>query len=86
MRTPKGVNWRLTEFDAESSREDSTGSLDTCSLVLDSVFYTKPHRIVQEENQKSYRRCTEGICGLRQGQPPRLSGESKRRHAIEQRA
>jgi hypothetical protein len=64
MRTPKGVNWRLTEFDAESSREDSAGSLDTCSLVLDSILYTKPRHIVQEENQKSYRGCTGGICGL----------------------
>ena len=63
MRTPKGVSWRLTEFDAESSREDSAGSLDTCSLVLDSICYTKPFDIVQAENQKSYRQCTEGFVG-----------------------
>jgi hypothetical protein len=30
-----GVNWRLTEFDAASAREDSTESSDTGSLVLD---------------------------------------------------
>jgi len=34
MRTPEGVSWRLTEFDAESHREDSAGSPDTGSLVL----------------------------------------------------
>ncbi len=49
----KGVNWRLTELDAKSSREDSAGSSDTQSLVLDSIFYTRRTRGVQEENQKS---------------------------------
>ena len=33
-----GVKWRLTEFDAGSYREDSAGSSDTCSLVLDLMF------------------------------------------------
>ena len=52
----KGVSWRLTEFDAENPRVDSAGSPDTQSLVLDSICYTKPHQVAQEENQKSYRR------------------------------
>jgi len=41
-------------LDAKSPREGSTGSSDTQSLVLGSIFYTKPHGIAQEENQKSY--------------------------------
>jgi hypothetical protein len=48
-----GVSWRLTEFDAKNYREDSAGSLDTCSLVLDSICYTKVNGIVQGGNQKS---------------------------------
>jgi hypothetical protein len=49
----KGSVWRLTELDAKSHREDSAGSPDTQSLVLDSICYTKPHRIPQGENKKS---------------------------------
>ena len=41
-------------MDVKSHREDSAGSPDTQSLVLDSIFYTKPVGIAQEENQKSY--------------------------------
>jgi hypothetical protein len=77
MRTPKGVSWRLTELDAKNCREDSAGSSDTCSLVLDSIFYTKPLGITQEENQKSYRRCTEGISGQWSDGRPRPSRASR---------
>ena len=43
------------------------------SLVLDSIFYTKPHGIAQEENQKSYRRCTEAILSQWSDGRPRPS-------------
>ena len=52
----KGASWRLTEFDAENPRVDSAGSLDTCSLVLDSIFYTKAFGIAQGGNKESYGR------------------------------
>jgi len=61
MRTPKGVSWRLTELDAQSRREDSAGSSDTQSLVLGSIFYTKPPGFAQGGDQKSYCGRTEGI-------------------------
>jgi hypothetical protein len=54
MRTPDRGQLEATEFDAKNCREDSAGSLDTCSLVLDSIFYTKVFWIVQGGNQKSY--------------------------------
>lgn len=38
----KGVSWRLTELDAKSHREDSAGSSDMCSLVLDLMFIPNP--------------------------------------------
>jgi hypothetical protein len=41
-------------LDAKTPREDSAGSSDTQSLVLGSIFYTKPQGIAQEENQKSH--------------------------------
>jgi hypothetical protein len=49
----KGVSWRLTELDAKNCRDDSAGSSDTQSLVLDSIFYTKPQGFAQGANQKS---------------------------------
>jgi len=61
----KGVSWRLTELDAKSNREDSAGSSDTPSLVLGSIFYTKPPGFTQGGNQKSYLKWTTGIWGLR---------------------
>src|ERR1700730_15806318 len=57
----KGVSWRLTQLDAKSYREDSAGSPDTQSLVLDSICYTKRFRIVQGGNKKSYRRVRDAI-------------------------
>ena len=42
-----GASWRLSELDAKSSREDSAGSSDTSSLVLDSICYTKANGIAQ---------------------------------------
>jgi hypothetical protein len=50
----KGSIGGFTELDAASNREDSAGSSDTGSLVLDSTCYTKVNRIVQEGNKKSY--------------------------------
>jgi len=41
-------------LDAQSYREDSAGSPDTQSLVLDSICYTKRFGIVQGGNKKSY--------------------------------
>ncbi len=61
----KGVSWRLTELDAKSDREDSAGSSDTPSLVLGSIFYTKPPGFAQGGNQQSYLKWTTGIWGLR---------------------
>ena len=43
------------------------------SLVLDSIFYTKLHGVAQEENQKSYRRCTEAILSQWSDEHPRPS-------------
>ena len=37
----KGVRWRLTEFDAASTREDSADYSDTSSLVLDLIVIPK---------------------------------------------
>src|ERR1019366_8176554 len=57
----KGVSWRLTELDAKSDRDDSAGSSDTQSLVLGSIFYTKPPGFAQGGGQKSYCGRTEGF-------------------------
>jgi hypothetical protein len=51
----KGVRWRLTEFDAASTREDSADYSDTSSLVLDLIVIPKEMEFAQAENQKSYR-------------------------------
>jgi hypothetical protein len=42
-------------MDATGSSEDSQAT-KTTMIVLDLNFYTKRFSIVQEENQKSYRR------------------------------
>ena len=60
----KGASWRLTEFDAASDREDSAESSDTCSLVLDSICYTKVKEMVQGgEQKKLHGGCAERILG-----------------------
>src|SRR5258707_14096815 len=41
MRTPERGQLKSTEFDAKNRREDSAGSLDTCSLVLDLIVIPK---------------------------------------------
>jgi hypothetical protein len=41
-------------LDAQSARDDSAGSSDTQSLVLGSIFYTKPPGVTQGGNQKNY--------------------------------
>jgi hypothetical protein len=51
----KGVRWRLTEFDAASTREDSADYSDTSSLVLDLIVIPNGMEFAQVENQKSYR-------------------------------
>jgi len=51
-------------LDARSHREDSAGSPDTQSLVLDSICYTKRFRIAQGGNKKSYRRVRNAILDL----------------------
>ena len=61
----KGVSWRLTELDAKSDRDDSADSSDTQSLVLGSIFYTKPPGVKQGGNQESYSACTAGCWGMR---------------------
>jgi len=43
----KGSIGGFTEFDAKSHCDDSAGGLDTHSLVLDSICYTKPPAITQ---------------------------------------
>jgi hypothetical protein len=41
-------------LDGKSGRDDSADSLDTYSLVLDSIFYTKLQGFAQGGNKKSY--------------------------------
>ena len=48
-------------MDAKSDRDDSAGSSDTQSLVLGSIFYTKPPGFAQGGDQKSYCGRTEGF-------------------------
>jgi len=76
MRTPKGVSWRLTELDAKSARDDSAGSSDTQSLVLGSIFYTKPPGFAQGGDQKSYCGRTEGIFEPVERRASRPSGRA----------
>jgi len=52
-------------LDAKSDRDHSADSSDTSSLVLDSIFYTKPQGFAQGANQKSYLKCTAGILGVK---------------------
>jgi hypothetical protein len=58
----KGVSWRLTELDARTSAT-IRGNADTGSLVLDSIFYTKPFGFAQGGNQKSYLQCAAASWG-----------------------
>jgi len=64
-------------LDAKNCRDDSAGSSDTQSLVLDSIFYTKPQGFAQGANQKSYLNCTEGIWGQWSDGRPRPSRASR---------
>ena len=54
MRTPKGVSWRLTEFDAKNPRDDSAGSSDTGSLVLCRFVIPKRTRLRKGGNKKIF--------------------------------
>ena len=51
-------------MDAKSHRDDSAGSSDTQSLVLDSIFYTKQKGFAQGENKESYVRVHRGTLGM----------------------
>ena len=48
----KGVKWRLSVVDAQSSREDSADNSDTYSLVLDLMFIPNPRGLCKGRIKK----------------------------------
>jgi len=64
----KGVNWRPSVLDAQSSREDSADNSDTYSLVLDLMFIPNANGLCKGGTKK----VTDDIPVRRRRLPPRL--------------